>query len=43
LEQQSREQKIDAEMFKQLSDKENELYEVKIRAIQKDNEIIMLN
>jgi hypothetical protein len=33
LEQQHREARIDAEMFQQMSDKENELYEVKIRLI----------
>ena len=30
-------------MFRQMSEKENELYDVKIRLIQKENEIIMLN
>ena len=34
---------MDAEMFRQLSERENELYEIKIKMIQKDNEIIMLN
>ncbi|TNV82817.1 hypothetical protein FGO68_gene13745 [Halteria grandinella] len=42
LEQQYREVQVDAEMFKQMSEKENELYDVKIRLIQKENEIIML-
>ena len=43
LEQQSREAKVDGEMFKMVQDKESELYECKIKLIQKDNEIIMLN
>jgi len=34
---------MDAGMFKQLSERENELYEVKIKVIQKENEIIMLS
>jgi hypothetical protein len=43
LEQQSREAKVDGEMFKMVQDKESELYECKIKLIQKENEIIMLN
>ena len=43
LESQHKEARIDAELFRQMSDKENELYEVKIKLIQKENEIIMLN
>ena len=43
LEQQSREAKVDGDVFRMLQDKENELYECKIKMIQKENEIIMLN
>ena len=43
MESQHKEARIDAELFRQMSDKENELYEVKIKLIQKENEIIMLN
>lgn len=43
LEQQSKEAKIDGEMFKAMQEKESELYECKIKMIQKENEIIMLN
>lgn len=43
LEQSAREAQVDSEMFRQLSDKENELYDCKIKLIQKENEIIMLN
>jgi hypothetical protein len=34
---------MDAQLFRQMGEKENELYDVKIRLIQKENEIIMLN
>ena len=43
MESQHKEARIDAELFRQMSDKENELYDVKIKLIQKENEIIMLN
>lgn len=43
LESQAREAQVDAEMYRQMSDKEGELYESKIKLIQKENEIIMLN
>lgn len=43
MESQAREAQVDAEMYRQMSDKEGELYESKIKLIQKENEIIMLN